>query len=113
MSLREAHTPSQVQWQPMLLGGQRLEGVSWKTLADTGPWQAYWMKMAPGSRSVPHRHAATELPQVLEGEVMDVDGQVFRAGDSLVYAAGSEHWLRSPRGCLVLVVESEPSTLSD
>ena len=56
------------------------------------------MKMAPGSRSVPHRHAATELLQVLEGEVMDVDGQVFRAGDSLVYAAGSEHWLRSPRG---------------
>ncbi|MEG9624907.1 cupin domain-containing protein [Pseudomonas guariconensis] len=71
------------------------------------------MKMAPGSRSVPHRHAATELLQVLEGEVMDVDGQVFRAGDSLVYAAGSEHWLRSPRGCLLLVVESEPSSLSD
>lgn len=111
MPQREVHSPAQALWQPMLLGGQRLAGVSWKTLADAGPWQAYWMKMSPGSRSIPHRHAAVELLQVLEGEVMDVDGQLFRAGDSLVYAPGSEHWLRSPQGCLLLVVESEPSTL--
>lgn len=113
MSQRETHNPTRTDWQPMLLGGRRLEGVSWKALTDTGPWHAYWMKMDPGSLSVPHRHAATELLQVLEGEVMDVDGQVFGAGDSLVYAAGSEHWLRSPLGCLLLVVESEPSALCD
>lgn len=95
----------------MRLGDRLLDGVAWTTLADTGPWQGYWMKMSPGSRSLPHRHTATELLQILEGEVMDADGQVFHAGDSLVYGPDSEHWLYSPQGCLLLVIESVPSRL--
>ncbi|MDF0732289.1 cupin domain-containing protein [Pseudomonas entomophila] len=108
---RHIHRPHQAHWQPMLLGDRILEGITWATLTAAGPWQGYWMRMSPGSRSLPHRHAATELVQVLQGEVVDSDGQRLQAGDSLVYAAGSEHWLQSPNGCLLLVIESQPSSL--
>lgn len=108
---RHIHRPEHANWQPMLLGDRTLEGITWATLADPGPWQGYWMRMSPGSQSLPHRHAATELLQVVEGEVLDSDGQVLRAGDSLVYGEGSTHWLRSPQGCLLLVIESQPSSL--
>ncbi|MHC6226733.1 cupin domain-containing protein [Pseudomonas sp. X10] len=99
------------QWRPMSIDGKVLEGVQWAALASTASWLGYWMKMTPGSSSVPHRHTALELLLVLEGQVADSDGRCFEAGDSLVYAAGSEHWLHSPEGCVLLVVESAPAVL--
>jgi anti-sigma factor ChrR (cupin superfamily) len=64
------------------------------------------VRMEPGSKYVPHRHAAPEQCFVLEGDIRDGE-DVFRAGDFQVLAPGSVHgaqWTES--GCLVLIFSS-------
>lgn len=100
------------KWQPLSIDGQVLAGVEWSTLAGTASWVCYWMRMAPGSRSPSHQHTGLELVVVLEGEVQDSDGICFSEGASLVYGAGSQHWLTSLSGCVLLVIETGPATLA-
>lgn len=103
--------PLGVDWQPMRLDGRVLEGVTMCALVEAPEhWRSYWMKMEAGSRSVMHRHSATEMLVVVAGAAEDCDGAVFRLGDAVVYPVGSTHLLYSPEGCTLLVVESLEST---
>ena len=64
------------------------------------------VRMEPGSRYVPHRHAAPEQCFVLQGDVRE-GNHVFRAGDFQCLASGSKHdaqWTQD--GCLLLIVSS-------
>ena len=64
------------------------------------------VRMDPGAKYVPHRHAAPEQCFVLEGDLRD-EGVVCRAGDFQVLAPGSVHgaqWTQD--GCTVLIVSS-------
>jgi quercetin dioxygenase-like cupin family protein len=63
----------------------------------------FLLRFAPGARSVPHEHTHGESFLVLEGELVDSDGKVFRAGDFVRYEPGSEHWSVAPNGCLIAV----------
>jgi hypothetical protein len=42
---------------------------------------------------------------ILEGELIDSDGRVFKRGDFVSYDAGTRHHSRSERGCLIVVFE--------
>ncbi len=64
---------------------------------------SYLLKMAPGASSALHGHAGAEEFLVLEGELVDFDGQVFRTGDHVQLEAGSVHTSLSPTGCRLLV----------
>lgn len=64
---------------------------------------SYLMVMAPGASSVPHRHSGAEEFYVLEGELIDFDGQVYGAGDFVRLAPGTVHSSLSPTGCKLLV----------
>jgi hypothetical protein len=44
---------------------------------------------------------------MLDGELVDDDGLVFRAGDFVSYEPGTRHNSRSERGCLIAVFEWE------
>lgn len=71
----------------------------------------YMYRMAPGSRSTPHRHGGAEEFVVLEGEVIDNDGATYRQGDVVWLAPGTEHNSYAPNGALVAVFsekEEEP-----
>lgn len=74
----------------------------------------YIYRMAPGARSTPHRHGGAEEFVMLEGELIDNDGTVYRPGDVVWLAPGTEHRSHSPGGCLIAVCaeagEAEPST---
>lgn len=63
----------------------------------------FLLRFAPGARSALHEHAHGESFLVLEGELVDSDGKVFRPGDFVRYAPGSEHWSAAPQGCLIAV----------
>jgi anti-sigma factor ChrR (cupin superfamily) len=64
------------------------------------------VRMEPGAKYVPHRHAAPEQCFVLEGDIRDGD-DVFRAGDFQVLGRGSLHGAQwTEEGCLVLIVSS-------
>jgi len=65
----------------------------------------YLMRMQPGAVTIEHEHAGMEEFLILEGELTDSDGRVFRAGDFVSYEAGTQHHSRSERGCLIAVFE--------
>ncbi len=41
---------------------------------------------------------------MLDGELEDCDGTVFRAGDFVTFKPGSRHYSVSKKGCTMLVV---------
>ena len=65
----------------------------------------YLMRMQPGAAVLPHRHPGMEEFLILEGELIEADGRVFRRGDFVSYEAGTRHHSRSERGCLIAVFE--------
>jgi len=65
----------------------------------------YLMRMEPGAVTIPHRHDGVEDFIILEGELIDDDGAVFRPGDFVSYAAGTRHNSRTQTGCLIAVFE--------
>jgi len=72
----------------------------------------YIYKMEPGARSAPHRHGGAEEFVIIEGEIHEPDGTVFRAGDVVWLAPGTEHNSYAPNGALIAVyAEDEETTL--
>ncbi len=65
----------------------------------------YLMRMQPGAATIAHEHPGMEEFLILEGELTDSDGRVFKAGDFVSYEPGTRHHSRSERGCLIAVFE--------
>ena len=76
--------------------------VSYDRAAGAG---CYLMRMQPGAVTIPHDHLGVEDFLILEGELIDDDGAVFRPGDFVSYAAGTRHNSRTDTGCLIAVFE--------
>ncbi|MEM8537147.1 MAG: cupin domain-containing protein [Pseudomonadota bacterium] len=68
----------------------------------------YIYKMAPGASSTPHRHGGAEEFLMLDGELIDNDGTVYRPGDVVWLAAGTEHVSHTETGCLIAVYAEGP-----
>jgi mannose-6-phosphate isomerase-like protein (cupin superfamily) len=66
---------------------------------------SYFMRMQPGAVTVAHEHPGMEEFLILEGELIDDDGAVFKVGDFVSYAAGTRHNSRTVTGCLIAVFE--------
>ncbi len=66
-------------------------------------------RMPAGMTTRGHSHNGHEQFLVLEGELHENDGTVFRAGDMVWYRSGTEHNSFTPNGCLLAVhiVETE------
>jgi anti-sigma factor ChrR (cupin superfamily) len=84
-----------IQWRPISYDRQRGEG-------------SYLMRLRPGARTIAHEHAGYEDFLILEGELTDSDGQMFRQGDFVSYRPGSRHNSWTDRGCLIAVFEWQP-----
>ena len=63
----------------------------------------YMLRIEPGGTSVPHIHIGGEHFLMIEGELVDDDGTVFKAGDFVSFAPGTSHSSYSPKGCTVAV----------
>ncbi|HUO71436.1 MAG TPA: cupin domain-containing protein [Solirubrobacteraceae bacterium] len=63
----------------------------------------YIYKMEPGAVTTPHEHTCRENFLILEGELIDNDGYVYRPGDFVMLAEGSRHSSTAPDGCLIAV----------
>ena len=60
-------------------------------------------RMPPGMTSRPHRHNGQEQFLVLDGELVENDGTVFRTGDLVWLRGDTEHCSYTPNGCLLAV----------
>lgn len=67
-------------------------------------------RMPPGMTSRPHRHNGHEQFLILEGELIENDGTVFRKGDLVWLRDGTEHCSYTPHGCLLAVHIAAPET---
>ena len=81
------------------------EDVWWKNISydETAGQGSYLMIMAPGTRCNPHRHNGPEEFYVVEGDLEDCDGHMYRAGDFVSLSGGSAHYSISHSGCRLVV----------
>ena len=68
----------------------------------------YVMRMAPGAVTIAHDHPGYEEFLIIDGDLVDDDGTVFKAGDFVSYAPGTHHKSRTVSGCLLAVFEWRP-----
>ena len=65
-------------------------------------------KLAPGSGIPPHLHEDLEQTYVLEGSLVDDEGECT-AGNFVIRAKGSRHAPKAPNGCTMLVFFLKPT----
>jgi anti-sigma factor ChrR (cupin superfamily) len=106
-SLRQIITSTNDQYKPYDRYGDPIAGMSWIPLSGelmNGSFECFLLRMDPGARSNPHEHMGHEEFLVLEGELIDCDGQSFKNGDYVHFNPGSKHSSTSPEGCTMLVI---------
>ena len=64
---------------------------------------SFLIRFKPGASSIKHEHVGYEEFLVLDGEVEDSDGTVYRKNDFVSLKPGSKHFSASPTGCTVAV----------
>ena len=65
----------------------------------------YIMRMEAGAETIAHTHEGMEDFFILEGELIDDDGVLFKAGDFVSYKPGTRHNSRTETGCLLIGVD--------
>ena len=73
----------------------------------------FMVRFEPGGTSVPHIHTGGEHFLMIEGELIDDDGTVFKTGDFVSFAPGTRHSSHSPKGCVVAVFLSGENRVID
>ncbi len=88
----------------------RFPGVEFKTLLvdEATGLLTTLMRMAPGASLPDHEHVRIEQTYVLEGRLVDDDGEVS-AGNFVWRPAGSRHDAHAPDGALLIAVFIKPN----
>ena len=92
-------------WEPT-----RFSGIETKTLLEDteSGLRTMLLRMAPGARLPDHEHVRIEQTYVLEGRLVDAEGEA-RAGDYVWRPAGSRHAVHAPDGALLLAFFLAPN----
>ncbi len=95
------------RFQPYDLEGPVQADITWLPISyDAASGHgSYLMRMQPGAVTIAHFHPRTEDFMILEGELTDSDGAVYKAGDFVSYAVGTYHNSWTATGCLIAVFE--------
>lgn len=105
-------------FEPLPMFGGVEGTLKWRNVSfdETTGCGSYLLIMAPGASSIPHRHAGREEFFVVEGELVDFDGQIYRAGDFVSLQAGTVHTSLTTNGCKLLVTawgHTQPVTIDE
>ena len=95
-----------VEFVPFDNYGSPVPGMNWHKITysrENGGQGTYVLKMEPGAKSLPHEHMGFEEFLMLDGELTDPDGKIFKKGDFISFEPGSKHSSHTINGCLVLV----------
>jgi anti-sigma factor ChrR (cupin superfamily) len=97
------HTASYEHWTNE--DGSVLGDQSYLQLDDSfEPGSGFYIyRMEPGAVTTPHEHTCRESFIILEGELIDNDGYVYRPGDFVMLGEGTQHSSTAPDGCLIAV----------
>ena len=106
MTKRKITNLNNVTFIPFDNYGLPIPGMSWHKITynkENGGHGTYLLKMDPNSKSLPHVHKGYEEFLMLEGELTDHDGKIFKKGDFVTFEPGSTHSSQTKDGCLILV----------
>ena len=106
MSKRQIINFDKLKFEPFDNYGKVVPGMSWHKISydkENGGQGTYVLKMEPGTKSLLHEHTGFEEFLMLDGELIDPDGIVFKKGDFVSFKPGSQHSSYTKNGCLVLV----------
>ena len=104
MSKRRITNTKDLKFEPFDRYGSVIPGMSWHKISydDKTSIGTYVSKLEPGTKTIPHTHTGYEEFFVLEGELIDSDGTVFKTGDLVTFEPGSIHGSHTKTGCLLL-----------
>ena len=106
MSKRKITNLFNVDFKPFDNYGATVPGMSWHKISydkQNGGYGTYILKMEPNAKSLHHIHTGYEEFLMLEGELTDLDGKIFKKGDFVTFEPGSTHSSHTKVGCLILV----------
>jgi anti-sigma factor ChrR (cupin superfamily) len=95
-----------LSFEPFDNYGESIKGMSWHKLSydkSNGGFGTYILKMDAGAKSLAHIHQGYEEFYVIDGELQDADGKIFKKGDFVTFEPGSEHNSHTKNGCLLIV----------
>ncbi|HEX4987037.1 MAG TPA: cupin domain-containing protein [Burkholderiales bacterium] len=120
MSARTPDWPEEAQLAPKSSRYVKLDALPWRETAfpgveikllledkETGLMTSL-TRMAPGAVLPLHEHAGIEQTFVIEGRLVDDEGEV-RQGEYVWRPAGSRHVARAPEGALLLGMFLQPN----
>jgi len=105
--LRQILTTGDDEFRPYDRYGDSIEGMSWIALSGellNGEFECFLLRMEAGAESKPHEHTGIEEFLVLDGELIDCDGSIYRNGDFVRFLPGSKHSSKTAEGCTLLVM---------
>ena len=82
-----------VEFTPFDNYGVVVPGMSWHKISysrENGGQGTYVLKMEPGAKSLPHEHMGFEEFLMLDGELTDPDGKIFKKDDFISFEPGSK-----------------------
>ena len=106
MNKRKITNFRNLKFKPFDNYGLEIPGMSWYKISydkKTSGQGTYILRMEPGAKSLPHEHTGYEEFFMLEGELTDLDGKIFKKGDFITFEPGSQHSSHTKSGCLILV----------
>ena len=104
MNKRKITKLDNLKFKPFDKYGKPIKGWSWHKISfdKKSNFGTYISKLEPGTKTLPHIHTGFEEFLILEGELIDSDGKIFKKGDFISYEPNSSHSSYTNKGCLIL-----------
>ena len=106
MSKRFIKNINDLNFEPFDNYGKPVEGMGWHKISydkSNGGFGTYILKMDAGAKSLSHMHEGYEEFYVIDGDLQDVDGKIFKKGDFVTFEPGTKHNSHTKNGCLLIV----------
>jgi len=104
MNKRKITKLDNLKFKPFDKYGEPIAGWTWHKISfdEKTNFGTYISKLEPGTKTIPHIHSGHEEFLILDGELIDSDGTIFKKGDFVSYEPNSSHSSFTKNGCLIL-----------
>ena len=111
MDKRKITKLNNLNFKPFDKYGEPIKGWQWHKISfdEKTNFGTYVSKLDPGTKTLPHIHTGNEEFLILEGELIDSDGTIFKKGDFVSYEPNSSHSSYTKKGCLILTFMRGPN----
>ena len=104
MDKRKITKLNNLNFEPFNKYGEPIKGWQWHKISfdEKTNFGTYVSKLEPDTKTIPHIHTGNEEFLILEGELIDSDGAIFKKGDFISYEPNTKHSSYTKKGCLIL-----------